>query len=197
MKRFFILCWLLIAPLWSLRVHADLVTCPSYIAKDKSLLRAVNYLKSVEGNYRLGKCSIEIHVCQNIAPDDSPGSLVGDILVTDARGRQSYLQIDFPNAQTDKRQFRIENGRIMFHYEFDDEHPDPVFGKRESVRLEFLKSENKKYLVSFEEGWYTSSDRKSRKNKSVYNWTLCHGRIALAQPQSQPRLQTQNGKVMP
>jgi hypothetical protein len=160
--------------------NADVVSCPSYIAKDKSLSKALKYLQSIQGSYRLGDCTVELHVCESASADDAPGSLVGDLLIVDKVGRQSYLQIDFPEAQSEKRQFKVENGRIMLHYEFDDEHPDPVFGKRESVRLEFLKSKNKQFLVSLEEGWYSSKDWKSRKKGSVYNWTVCHGSADLS-----------------
>ena len=165
----------------SLGAKADFSTCSHYISETPALSKAVEYLRSVAGTYRLGDCEIEFHVCEVDSNNNGPGTLVGDLLIKKANGQQRYLQIDLPNEKSPGFRTQIIENRIMLHYESDDRMSTEEFGSRESVRLEFLKSQDLKSIVSLEEGWFSTKDWRSRRRGSVYRWIQCSGSHPLEQ----------------
>ena len=158
-------------------VFADFNVCSNFVHTNKQMYRAIDFLQSMEGVYQLGDCSVEIHTCHTFATDNAPGDIVGDLLIRNSAGDERYIQLEFPEADSPGLQVQILNGRIMFHYEFDDRNGSKEEGGLESVRLEFLKSADQKNLLSVEEGWYSTKDWKSRHAGSVYRWILCHGSV--------------------
>ena len=168
-----LVCELLVVP----PVFADFNVCSNYVRTNPAMSRAVDFLQTMEGTYQLGDCSIEIHTCHSFASDNTPGDIVGDLLIRNSAGDERYIQLEFPEENSPELRVQILNGRIMFHYEFDDRNGSNEEGRLESVRLEFLKSRDQKNLLSIEEGWYSTKDWKSRQAGSVYRWILCHGSV--------------------
>lgn len=163
------------------RAFANFATCSHYVEQSPKMARAVSYLQSVEGTYQLGDCAIELHVCSNYANDNGPGSLVGDLLIRPKSGQERYVQLEFPDETSPHMRVEILNGKVMFHYESDNRNQTDEFGRRESVRLEFLKSDDGKKLVSIDEGWFATKDWEARRKGSVYHWLNCQGAIEVHQ----------------
>ena len=156
--------------------HANFSACSKSVEMDPRQQRAIEFLRPMAGQFTLGKCAVELHVCDSYLEDDSAGTVVGDIQITDHRGHVSYIQLDFVKNPTALNYSRIQNGSIMFHYEFYDRNKDPQFGRTESVRIEFLKSRDKTSLVSIEAGVYSTEDWMERNKKFTTYWSLCHGK---------------------
>lgn len=156
--------------------HAGYEACSASIAQSPKMARAVDFLRSVSGSYQLGDCQVELHVCTRYAADDTHGSIVGDLLLVDKFGHESYIELDFIRQQTDKTSIDLQNGRIMLHYEFDDRNADPEFGRTESIRLELIKSPDKKSLMRIESGVYSTRAWIERGKKFTYYWSICEGR---------------------
>ena len=163
---------------YSTFAQADFDVCSSYVEKNPQMAKAVEFLRSVEGFYWVGDCSIEIHACDSFANDDSRGGIVGDILIQNSKGEERYIQFEFPKEKSPGLKVQIQNGKFMLHYEFDDRNGSKKMGHLESARIEFLKSADRTKFKSVEEGWYSTADWAVRKkNGSVYRWIQCHGDV--------------------
>lgn len=155
--------------------HADAAyrACHSDLRNDPIKARAIDFLRGAAGRYSLGMCQIELHVCEEYADASDNGTLVGDLLVIDRFGRENYIQLDFGDGDSNHSRVSIQNGKIMFHYEFDDRHRDPVAGRTESIRLEILKTRDLTRIKSLHAGVYTTNDWIARGRKFTYYWSIC------------------------
>lgn len=158
---------------------AGFMTCAKSVGENPKQRRAVEFLRPLVGQYSLGKCAVELHVCDSFAEDDSPGTVVGDVQITDSKGHVSYIELNFLNLATSTTYAKIQNGSIMFHYEFYDRTKDPEFGRTESVRIEFLKSRDLTRLTSIEAGVYSTKAWLERGKKFTTYWSICHGSESL------------------
>mgnify|MGYP001422007163 CR=1 FL=1 len=155
--------------------NASYRACRSDLRDNPVKARAIDFLRGISGRYSLGTCQIELHVCEEYSDASDNGTSVGDLLVIDRFGHESYIQLDFGNGDSNRSRVSIQNGRIMFHYEFDDRHQDPVAGRTESIRLEILKTSDLTRIRSLHAGVYTTHDWIARGREFTYYWSICEG----------------------
>ncbi len=139
--------------------HATFEQCPKSVLDNKHSARALGFLQSIKGNYQLGKCFVELSVCEGSQDTQQPDSTVADLLVTDKRGEKFYVPISFSPSATPLVKNIIKNGRRMVHYTFIERLPDPVHGRTEAYRLEVVKTENLARIERLELGIYYSKIR--------------------------------------
>ncbi|HMN69195.1 MAG TPA: hypothetical protein PKC28_11700 [Bdellovibrionales bacterium] len=154
-------------------VHADARVCSKYVGEDSEMARAVDFLRRYSGQYPLGQCGIELHVCESYSSHDDRGAMIGDILITDKFGRSFYVPLYFPRQNVREFHATFENGRIMFHYEYLDRMPNPATANMESLYLEILSEWDSPALASLHLGYYLKKDFLEKNHKHKYQWTIC------------------------
>jgi hypothetical protein len=140
--------------------------CNASLRADPVRLKSVSFLQSLPGRSSVGTCSIELHVCDAFSDANDQGEIVGDLLVTEANGRQTYVAIAF--GENDGRHTIVEvlHNLHMFHYEFDDFHDDPLAGHHQGFRLEIIKDRLSGLATRIELGAMTS-------HNPNYDWVIC------------------------
>lgn len=169
MKTFILVSSLVISCL----AHADSEVCGAYAATDAKMARAIEFLKRYQGSYEYGGCRIELHVCGSFSTQDDRGDMVADLLVTDKRGREFYAPIYFLQAESDRFRYELKNGRIMFHYKYEDRLANPQTSGVESIHLEILSHDQNPALKSLHLGYYLRKDFKEKHHKHRYQWVIC------------------------
>ena len=137
---------------------ADSYICGADGMNSEPSRKAHEFLSSIQGKFQLGRCFIEIQMCDTAEPMEF-GNIVGDIGVTDRFGQFFYLSFDFSRIQTPTVSKVILNGRRMMHYEFIERIPDARSGRTEAYRLEIVKSEDLKTIEYIDLGIYHSRIR--------------------------------------
>lgn len=153
----------------SLSLQAMAGTCASELEKSPEALKAIEFLRSIQGFYETENCQISIHVCEGFAPSaNSTGNgQVGEILVINKiQKTEFYLPVDFLAQSTRKVRFELENGRRMFHYELWDRNPIPGEVGSYIYLFEAVKTYD---LNSLE---YVEFGLKNPKNSRI-NWQVC------------------------
>jgi hypothetical protein len=165
---------LLFALMVSLSAQAGNYACGADGLKTDSHRRAFTFLDSIKGSYQLGRCLIELQICDAAQPLEE-GSVIGDLTVTDRFGRRWYVSFDFATVNTANVKTVVINGRRMVHYEFLEHLPDESSGRTEAYRLEILKSEDLTTLEHVELGTYTSRLRKEHPHLRPGHsyWAIC------------------------
>jgi len=144
--------------IYSATARADSYVCGADGLKTPAARTAHAFLASIQGRFQLGRCFIELKMCDTTEPTEF-GSTVGDIGVTDRYGQFFYVNFDFSQVQTEKVKKVILNGRRMVHYEFIERLPDPINGRTEAYRLEIVKSEDLSRIEYLDLGVYNSRIR--------------------------------------
>jgi len=166
--------WLLVfLTLFSVHAPADSETCSHYVGEDPKMTRALDFLRRYQGSYTFGRCQIELHVCAGFSESNDRGDLVADLLVIDPRGREFYAPIYFLEATSDRFWYELQNGRIMFHYKYEDRLPNPLTMGVESIHLEILSQWDQPALKSLHLGYYLKKDFAEKNRKHKYQWAIC------------------------
>ncbi|MGE4131597.1 MAG: hypothetical protein AB7F86_08145 [Bdellovibrionales bacterium] len=159
--------------LFSSQAMASVDTCSRFVGQDKRFTQAIEFLKRYEGRYKFGGCQVELHVCQTISEQDDQGDLVADMLVIDQRGREFYAPIYFLQTTSKDFWYQLKNGRIMFHYKYEDRSPAQDTLGVESIHLEILSHWDNPALKKIEMGYYMRADYVKRHRKHRYQWAEC------------------------
>lgn len=168
--------WVLIT-LASISTKADSaneLTCPSAFLADSKFNPIIRFLGPLEGQYRIGSCKVEIHVCRppKSNSQQTDQALAADVLVTDHHGFQRYVPIYFLSQETEKVAFLPRIFRRAFHYTFHDENRNPSTGRYEFSRMEIDKTSNLKSIETIEIGYWTQVEKRQHLGKA---WITCGG----------------------
>lgn len=147
---------LLLASSFSLPAFADYYACPKALHDNRKAAEAVEYLQKMSGAFQMGRCLVQLQMCDSTKIDESGSEVVGDLMVTDEFGRSFYLQLDFSNAQTEKTNRLILVNKRMVHYESLNRIPNRQDGRSQNFRLEIVKNGNEDAPSELDLGIYTS-----------------------------------------
>lgn len=157
----------------TLTAYADPHTCSQYVKQDGKMNRAVEFLRRYQGRYQFGRCKVEIHVCGTYSEADDRGEMVGDVLIVDDRNREFYVPIYFLKQPSDRFWYRLQNGRILLNYKYEDRIPNPQTAGVESFHLEILSDRRNPQLARIEAGYYLRRDYVEKEHKHRYQWIIC------------------------
>ncbi len=155
--------------------QASVEVCSSHIKSDPKKLAAVEFLKSVEGQYNVGYCKVEIHACREFSESNDRGDSIGDVLVTDINGKEFYTQIILPEVTSPKIHTKWQVSDKMFHYELRDVVPDKYNGLTEWYHLEILKMAGPK-PTTVELGTFSTKEAWSHMSRYTFVWAVCNER---------------------
>ncbi len=147
--------------------------CPESVSQNPERQKSIDFLRSVAGQYKIGSCKIEIHVCSGNGNDPAAvNTMAADILVTDYKGFQRYIPIYFVNTNTARTQVHAKNYRRTFNYTFRDRIPDPTNGRYERHEIEIVKTDRLTGVEYMEFGFHTQTEKQKKVGKS---WIICGG----------------------
>jgi len=168
--------WILIgfALAISSQVCADAGSCDSRVLSVKKYKDAIEWLRPLQGRFKVGQCVVEIQVCDPSNPKVDRGTLIGDILITDKNKFENYVPIHFELTQASKFQTQLRNSRVMFNYVVSDTQTNSVTGHREEARLEILKDWTKAdHITQITMGTYTTKRDFWHLGRYTYLWSEC------------------------
>lgn len=171
MKTLLMFCVVMLGPF----AKADAYRCGAEGLKDPEAQMAYQFLKSIEGKFKIGSCTVELHMCDAQAPHEEGSSTVGDIGVTDIFGHFFYVPFDFSLVATRRVEKVIKNGRRMVHYSYYDKIPDRRHGKKEFYTIEIVKSRDLSRIEYLDFGIYNSRIRERYPNlpRGESYWINC------------------------
>lgn len=168
----------------SLSAYAGVDVCSPSLMQEKRSKAAVEFLQSLPGKFQVGPCTIELHVCEMAAPEaaqssvgTSKNSVVGDMLITDARGEQFYVVLDLNRNDTKRTSRLVGVWQRTIHYESIERFSDEVNGRSEVYRLELKKTRDLSRIERLELGVYTSNLRGEYPflDPARSYWAICEG----------------------
>lgn len=107
------------------------------------------------GKKYLGKCDVEIHVCEKrnsagALPDYMTHALtentqfwIGDIFVKHANGQSLYVPIFSPSSKFPRTHVSVVDDKQSLTYRYKDSNYDPVSGLKEKYEVTFYKGRPK------------------------------------------------------
>lgn len=166
-------CSFMVVCLLAFGVSSDAFSgiCTEHVLNDPHLSKAIDFLKTFEGRFKLGSCEIELQVCNSAGGSDSGiENLVADLLVTDKTGFQRYIPFYFSKYHSRLSSEVHHVFRRSFLYRFKDKNFDPASGATERWDVEFVKTSDLKSLKYIEIGYTSQVQRENHINK---RWIIC------------------------
>ena len=147
--------------------------CPPAVQDNPQALQTQEWLQQFKGLQELHGCEIEIEVCETgeVGAKSNP---VGEIFLTDSRGREAYLLLDFPEKELKKVRVRTIHSPRLLQYKKQDRHYEDVNGRVEHWQLEMRTLwGDSETLDVLELGIYTTNDQLNQPNGNDSYWFVC------------------------
>ena len=154
-------------------VYADSQTCSQYVQENEEYNETVEFLKQYSGNFKLGECNIELIVCGSYSSQNDRGSSIGDLLITDKKGREFYVPLYLPEAKVPGISLDLKVGSYGLHYEFHDSIKDPIDGRFRRILFEMQREWGTENLKRIEIGYHTTENYQTKSHKHYYQWAIC------------------------
>ena len=145
-------------------------SCPKAALSNKATVKAIEFLKSYEGHFKLGSCKIEMQICNTDEDATNEGSLAGDIIITDETGFQRYVPFFMIADKSSWAKQVSYLGNRAFVYRFKDKNRDTSTGSDENYDIEFIKKVKSDELDYIEIGFTSEVERDDKVNK---HWIAC------------------------
>lgn len=159
----------------SQRTFGDASICDNRVLANPKYKSAIEWLRPLQGRFKMGTCEVELHICDPATQDQSDrGTLIGDILIVGENNFENYVPIHFPLTSTSNYQVKISTSRTMFHYEVSDTIKNSITGAREEYLLEILKDwKTAQNGVQITMGTYSSKRDLIHLGDYTYEWSEC------------------------
>lgn len=147
--------------------------CPANIESNPNFLKGRDFLASIQGSYRLGRCLVEIRVCDKaVAPGKS--SILAEIFVRDEQNRQQYAPLYFQENNIKKSKTQVKTYDSALYFIFRDHFNDDLNGRTEAVYLDVHKDKKTGLLKRIDLGIY-GTKRRVRHGASLITsqWSTC------------------------
>jgi|GEM_PF-5932943 hypothetical protein len=136
--------------------------CPKESFEDRDFKKGIEFLKSVEGSYKLGECQIEIKACDPSLPSREASNMYGEVFIKDRYNRDQYAPLYFQSEGLRESRAVIETYTNSSYYQFRDRLYDPLNGARESIYLDVYKNDKTGKLGKVSLGIYGTKRRVTR-----------------------------------
>lgn len=147
--------------------------CPSQLTSHPSARKAYDWLKKFKGTRQLHGCTLEITLCQESTSTQDSAPL-GEILLIDAKKREVYVPLVFPNEDENFFTAKAQSHSRMFHYFKKDRFYEEENGRTEVWRLELRTLwDNPTTLNLVEIGVYTTYSQLNHPNGNDSHWSVC------------------------
>lgn len=139
--------------------------------ESNELETALEHLASLEGQFKIGSCFVEIKYCKKCRTYDQANSrLAGDVYILDADGDERYVPIYSLKSKIEKSHGLLKSTENSFIYRFKDKNYDDRSGNYEWYDLEIVKKSN---LVDIDYIEVGHSSQTERKNRTTKKWIVC------------------------
>lgn len=143
----------LILTIFHFTTHADPWACPPNALQNVDQVKLLHFLKNHQGKYSLGKCQIEIHVCNEdiklaeaASSTSTKNELIADALVTNGDDDPIYIPFYTPShngATSDEFQFINDES---FRYHFTDKLYKFENAVKKTLQVDFIQDEDSNKL---------------------------------------------------
>ncbi len=148
-------------------------SCPPTLESSKSAQAVHSWLSRFVDVKELHGCVLDIRVCESGATveDDAP---IGEILVVTLDGREGYLSVDFPLADSWRFRTKVKNYSKAIYYRKKDRYYEEVEGRTEVWQLELRTLwDDPNVLDHLDLGIYSTHSQLNQDNGNDSHWFNC------------------------
>lgn len=148
-------------------------SCPEGVLRNRDFAKGIKLLDTIKGKRLLGKCDLEIVVCDANKKTKS-SNLFGEIFVKDVYGREQYAPLYYQEVNLKNMTSTIEAHQDSMFYIFKDNIYDALNGEKEKVYLDIRKNQVSHDLEKIDLGIY-GTNRRIRKLLFFHTaeWSSC------------------------
>lgn len=147
--------------------------CPSSMASNKMAQKTHSWMERFKGQFDVHGCYVELVTCE-ISDDPDESAPVGEVFIQTPDGREAYVEIDFPNSETDRFKTQTKVNKRTLSYIRKDRYFEPVNGRTEVWRLEIRTLwDDLNQLDVTELGIYGTNRALNQPNGNDSRWFVC------------------------
>jgi hypothetical protein len=147
--------------------------CPEFTTDSKDYNEAIELLTKVQGSHTLGKCHVEIRVCNSSEPSRSSNQWA-EIFIEDEYGREQYAPLYYQTQDSFKSKTDLEAYTNVMYFTFQDRTPDALNGRSEAIRLDLRIDKSTQELKRIDLGLYGTIRHVTRTDGSTTSqWSTC------------------------
>lgn len=145
--------------------------CPQSVYQNKDVLNLIKFLKSKEGKFQLGSCTVEIQACDYTNKEiEGDGNFAADLIILDKDGFERYIPFFIIEEKTKWNKQILFQTKKAIVYRFFDYNFDTKSGSDERWDIEIVKKNQIEEIDYLEIGYSSQTERNNKTNKK---WIAC------------------------